>query len=185
MSESSAPDAEAGFHPAEGAEIPSALFCVCGWEIEGSFWAHDYAILAGGGEIVTNHKEWMSWGDCCELDIADGQDEVPALRGAGDLLRIGCPECGSRCRLRKLDGNEKAPGRSYSHRCEPTRAGAGVSSRPCVCLQTGFIPVKWLRIQRLPALYTNGARTTKRIAKNKKFRTEKSRRYRRAGYRAV
>lgn len=83
MSESSAPDAEADFHPAEGAEIPSALFCVCGWEIEGSFWAHDYAILAGGGEIVTNHKEWMSWGDCCELDIADGQDEVPALRGAG------------------------------------------------------------------------------------------------------
>lgn len=36
---------------------------------------------------MTIHKEWMSWGDCCELDIADGQDEVPAL---SVVLAIHC-----------------------------------------------------------------------------------------------
>jgi len=58
-----------------------------GWEIEGSFWAHDYAILAGEKQIVTIHKEWMSWGDCYELDIADGEDEVLAL---SVVLAIDC-----------------------------------------------------------------------------------------------
>lgn len=58
-----------------------------GWEIEGSFWAHDYAITANGREIVTIHKEWMTWGDCYELDIANEEDEIPAL---AVVLAIDC-----------------------------------------------------------------------------------------------
>jgi uncharacterized protein YxjI len=50
-----------------------------GWEITGDFWAHDYEIAQDGRAIVTIHKEWMTWGDCYELDIADGGDEIAAL----------------------------------------------------------------------------------------------------------
>lgn len=58
-----------------------------GWEIEGDFWSHDYVIAAGGREIVSIHKEWMSWGDCYELDIADGENEILAL---SVVLAIDC-----------------------------------------------------------------------------------------------
>lgn len=58
-----------------------------GWEVEGSFFAHDYEISQGGLPIVTIHKEWMTWGDCYELDIADGGDEVVAL---AVVLAIDC-----------------------------------------------------------------------------------------------
>ncbi|NLA88001.1 MAG: hypothetical protein GX847_12125 [Clostridiales bacterium] len=50
-----------------------------GWEVSGDFWAHDYEILQKGQPIVTIHKEWMTWGDCYELDIADARDEIIAL----------------------------------------------------------------------------------------------------------
>lgn len=50
-----------------------------GWEISGDFWAHDYEILQNDRPIVTIHKEWMTWGDCYELDIADDRDEIIAL----------------------------------------------------------------------------------------------------------
>ncbi len=50
-----------------------------GWEITGSFWAHDYEIVQSNRPIVTIHKEWMTWGDCYELDIADERDEIVAL----------------------------------------------------------------------------------------------------------
>ena len=49
------------------------------WEIDGSFMAHDYRIARHGEEIVRIHKEWMTWGDCYELDIADPADAVIAL----------------------------------------------------------------------------------------------------------
>jgi len=58
-----------------------------GWEIDGSFMAHDYEITAGGRTIVTIHKAWMTWGDCYELDIADPADEVMAL---AVVLAIDC-----------------------------------------------------------------------------------------------
>ena len=50
-----------------------------GWEIEGSFMAHDYQITKNGRNIVTISKEWMTWGDSYELDIADPADELVAL----------------------------------------------------------------------------------------------------------
>lgn len=50
-----------------------------GWDIEGRFMAHDYEITQNGRPIVTISKEWMTWGDSYELDIADPQDEIVAL----------------------------------------------------------------------------------------------------------
>lgn len=58
-----------------------------GWEIEGSFMAHDYKISKQGLPIVTIHKEWMTWGDCYELDVASEQDETIAL---SVVLAIDC-----------------------------------------------------------------------------------------------
>lgn len=58
-----------------------------GWDIEGQFMAHDYTVLHGGVPIVTIHKEWMTWGDCYGLDIADPRDEVAAL---SVVLAIDC-----------------------------------------------------------------------------------------------
>ena len=58
-----------------------------GWEIQGSFLGHDYAITKNGRTIVTIHKEWMTWGDCYELDIARGADEIVAL---ATVLAIDC-----------------------------------------------------------------------------------------------
>lgn len=49
--------------------------------------AHDYEITQNGRTIVTIHKQWMSWGDCYELDIADGGYEVAAL---AVVLAIDC-----------------------------------------------------------------------------------------------
>ena len=58
-----------------------------GWEIEGSFMAHDYTITKNGRTIVSIHKEWMTWGDCYELDIEDPADELIAL---AVVLTIDC-----------------------------------------------------------------------------------------------
>ncbi|MEL7570954.1 MAG: LURP-one-related family protein [Eubacteriaceae bacterium] len=58
-----------------------------GWEIEGRFMAHDYEITQQGHCIVTIHKEWMTWGDCYELDIMSDQDEIVAL---SVVLAIDC-----------------------------------------------------------------------------------------------
>lgn len=58
-----------------------------GWEVTGDFWAHDYEITQNGRSIVTIHKQWMTWGDCYEMDIADGSDEITAL---SVVLAIDC-----------------------------------------------------------------------------------------------
>ncbi len=58
-----------------------------GWQIEGSFMAHDYEIIKGNRSIVTISKEWMTWGDSYELDIADPADEIVAL---AVVLTIDC-----------------------------------------------------------------------------------------------
>ena len=59
--------------------FPRYTIAGLGWEIEGSFGAHDYRITRGGQTIVTIRKEWMSWGDSYELDIADPASEILAL----------------------------------------------------------------------------------------------------------
>lgn len=57
------------------------------WDINGSFWAHDYEITRGGRHIVSIKKEWMTWGDSYELDISDPGDEIVAL---AVVLTIDC-----------------------------------------------------------------------------------------------
>jgi uncharacterized protein YxjI len=58
-----------------------------GWEIDGSFLAHDYVITRNGCPIVSISKEWMTWGDSYELNIANPQDEIVAL---AVVLTIDC-----------------------------------------------------------------------------------------------
>lgn len=57
------------------------------WDINGRFLAHDYEITRNGRTIVTIQKEWMTWGDSYELDIADPRDEIVAL---SVVLTIDC-----------------------------------------------------------------------------------------------
>lgn len=57
------------------------------WDINGSFWAHDYEITQSGRHIVSICKEWMTWGDSYELDISDPRDEIVAL---AVVLTIDC-----------------------------------------------------------------------------------------------
>ena len=49
------------------------------WEIDGKLMEHDYEITQKGRPIVTIQKEWMTWGDSYQLDIADPADEILAL----------------------------------------------------------------------------------------------------------
>ena len=58
-----------------------------GWEINGSFLAHDYEITQSGRTIVSIRKEWMTWGDSYELNIGDPSDEIVAL---AVVLTIDC-----------------------------------------------------------------------------------------------
>ena len=50
-----------------------------GWEVDGDFFDHDYQILENGRTVATISKQWMTWGDTYEIDIASGVDEVTAL----------------------------------------------------------------------------------------------------------
>ena len=58
-----------------------------GWEINGSFMAHEYEITKAGMPIVSITKEWMTWGDSYELNISNPQDEIIAL---AVVLTIDC-----------------------------------------------------------------------------------------------
>ena len=58
-----------------------------GWEIDGKFMAHEYEITQKGRSIVSISKEWMTWGDSYELDIANPADEIVAL---AVVLTIDC-----------------------------------------------------------------------------------------------
>ena len=64
-------------------------YCVdgLGWEVEGSFWEHDYQITQGGRPVVSIQKEWLTWGDTYRLQVASGADEVLAL---AVVLTIDC-----------------------------------------------------------------------------------------------
>ena len=58
-----------------------------GWEVNGHFLEHDYEITQNGCNVVTISKEWMTWGDSYELDIAPEADEIVAL---AVVLTIDC-----------------------------------------------------------------------------------------------
>ena len=57
------------------------------WQVDGDFMAHDYEVTENGRPVVIIHKEWMTWGDCYELNIAPGADEIVAL---ATVLAIDC-----------------------------------------------------------------------------------------------
>lgn len=58
-----------------------------GWSINGDFMSHNYEITQNGMPIVSISKEWMTWGDSYELDIANPRDEIVAL---SVVLTIDC-----------------------------------------------------------------------------------------------
>ena len=57
------------------------------WDVEGQIMWHDYEITRNGSPVVTIRKEWMTWGDSYELDIAHPADEIFAL---AVVLTIDC-----------------------------------------------------------------------------------------------
>ncbi|MBQ6862956.1 MAG: LURP-one-related family protein [Clostridia bacterium] len=57
------------------------------WEVTGDFLAHDYTVSHNEQPIVSISKEWMTWGDSYELDMADGADEIASL---AVVLAIDC-----------------------------------------------------------------------------------------------
>ena len=67
--------------------FPKYSIAGLGWEISGSFWEHNYEIVKSGTSIVSIRKDWMSWGDSYELDIANPADELVAL---AVVLTIDC-----------------------------------------------------------------------------------------------
>ena len=58
-----------------------------GWEATGKIMLHDYEIKQGEFPVATIQKEWMTWGDCYELDIVNPNHEVLAL---AVVLTIDC-----------------------------------------------------------------------------------------------
>jgi uncharacterized protein YxjI len=50
-----------------------------GWRVEGDFLAHDYQITCNGRVVAVMHKEWLTWGDCYEIDVFSDRDVVMAL----------------------------------------------------------------------------------------------------------
>lgn len=67
--------------------FPKYTIAGLGWDIDGSFMAHEYEITKAGRTIVGISKEWMTWGDSYELDITDPVDEIIAL---AVVLTIDC-----------------------------------------------------------------------------------------------
>lgn len=50
-----------------------------GWQVNGEFFDHTYYIKEHGSTIVSVFKEWMTWGDTYQIEIADHVDEINAL----------------------------------------------------------------------------------------------------------
>ena len=57
------------------------------WQVEGDFFAHNYVIYDKNSMVVEINKEWMTWGDCYELNIAPNANEIIAL---ATVLAIDC-----------------------------------------------------------------------------------------------
>ena len=50
-----------------------------GWKVNGNFLDHDYSIFSEDRTIAVVSKQWFSWGDAYEIDIADGIDPTLAI----------------------------------------------------------------------------------------------------------
>lgn len=58
-----------------------------GWDVNGDFLAHDYQITQNGNYIASIKKQWLSFGDCYEIDIDEHGDTTVAL---AVVLAIDC-----------------------------------------------------------------------------------------------
>ena len=59
-----------------------------GWKVSGDFMDHDYSITSEDKTIAVVSKQWFSWGDAYEIDIAEGID--PALAISVVLIIDAC-----------------------------------------------------------------------------------------------
>ena len=50
-----------------------------GWDVEGDFTGHEYAVRNGNRPVAFVSKQWFSWGDTYRIDIQPGADAVAAL----------------------------------------------------------------------------------------------------------
>lgn len=50
-----------------------------GWSVKGDFLAHKYEIRKADRLVAAISKQWLTWGDTYEIDIADDADEIMAL----------------------------------------------------------------------------------------------------------
>lgn len=49
------------------------------WSVSGNFLGLDYSVYQGNNIIASIAKQWLSWGDTYEIDIANGADDINAL----------------------------------------------------------------------------------------------------------
>lgn len=47
-----------------------------GWQLDGDFLAHEFSLMQGNTCIMRVSKQWLTFGDCYELDIADNADTL-------------------------------------------------------------------------------------------------------------
>ena len=58
-----------------------------GWSIEGDFWAHDYTVYNGSGQVVADiNKKVFSWSDTFEVNIV--QEEIDPASVIAIVLAI-------------------------------------------------------------------------------------------------
>lgn len=63
-----------------------------GWNVEGDFVGWEYTATCRGREVVSIHKEWLSWGDTYVIEYSEIGDEIPALLLA---IAIDAANCGN------------------------------------------------------------------------------------------
>lgn len=49
------------------------------WDVTGNIFDHEYEVREGSFVVASVAKEWFTWGDAYEIDIAPDADEVAAL----------------------------------------------------------------------------------------------------------
>lgn len=58
-----------------------------GLTVHGDFFAHEYEVFRNGQSIATLSKQWFTFGDAYEINIADPSDELLALAA---ILVVDC-----------------------------------------------------------------------------------------------
>lgn len=62
-----------------------------GWSVEGNIFEWDYQVMQGDMEVMSIHKQWLSWGDTYVLDYSNPAFELPGLM---IVLAIDAANCG-------------------------------------------------------------------------------------------